>query len=76
MIVLRGELRKDITSLTIKLYTSCHCQSVANANLLTFSAYNVIAHIFRNIRDITTISYKIFETNSKFHVKWRTTGKV
>ena len=24
----------------------------------------------------TTISYKIFETESSFHVKWRTTGKV
>ena len=24
----------------------------------------------------TTTSHKIFETNSSFHVKWRTTGKV
>ena len=23
-----------------------------------------------------TIAHKIFETNSSFHVKWRTTGKV
>ena len=23
-----------------------------------------------------TISYKIFDTNSSFHVKWPTTGKV
>ena len=25
---------------------------------------------------ITTVSHSIFETNSGFHVKWRTTGKV
>ena len=27
-------------------------------------------------RDQTTITYKIFETNSSFHVKWRARGKV
>ena len=26
-------------------------------------------------RDQTTINYKIFETNSSFHIKWRATEK-
>ena len=26
-------------------------------------------------QEISTISYKIFETNSSFHVKWRSKGK-
>ena len=29
-----------------------------------------------NLVDLTTIIHKIFETNSNFHVKWHTTGKV
>ena len=38
---------------------------------------NAVINAFPVVKyDVTTIIHKIFETNSSFHVKYRTTGKV
>ena len=44
--------------------------------LVLYRVVHVLSRVVARVAFWTTISYKIFETDSSFHLKWRTKEKV